>query len=99
LGTQGQIINRAAAANLLVAFEKFSMPVDVAYQHWWQHGVKVLVATPNQLNEISQIVGGTNIGGTQNMSLRMKVRRELGRSWFRLKLKIVSLWYYYRLTF
>ena len=99
LGTQGQVVNRAAAANLLAAFEKFSMPVDVAYQHWWHHGVKVLVATPNQLNEISQIVGGTNIGGDQNMSLRMKVRRELGRSWFRLKLKIVSLWYYYRLTF
>jgi GR25 family glycosyltransferase involved in LPS biosynthesis len=99
LGTQAQIVNRSAAQALLMAFDKFSMPIDVAYQHWWQHGVKVLVATPNQLNEISQIVGGTNIGGTQNMSLRMKVRRELGRSWFRLKLKIVSLWYYYRLTF
>jgi glycosyl transferase, family 25 len=29
------------------------------------------------------------------MSLRMKVRRELGRSWFRLKLKIVSAWHYH----
>ena len=95
LGTQGQVVNRAAAAKLLAAFEKFSMPVDVAYQHWWQHGVKVLVATPNQLNEISQIVGGTNIGGTQNIPLSVKVRRELGRSWFRLKLKIVSAWHYH----
>jgi glycosyl transferase family 25 len=98
LGTQGQVVNRAAAANLLAAFEKFSMPVDVAYQHWWHHGVKVLVATPNQLNEISQIVGGTNIGGAQDMPLKIKVMRELGRSWFRLKLKIVSAWHYHSST-
>ena len=98
LGTQGQVVNRAAAANLLAAFEKFSMPVDVAYQHWWHHGVKVLVATPNQLNEISQIVGGTNIGGAQNMLFKLKVKRELGRSWFRLKLKIVSAWHYHNST-
>jgi|GEM_PF-367452 len=98
LGTQGQVVNRAAAAKLLAAFEKFSMPVDVAYQHSWQHGVKVLVATPNQLNEISQIVGGTDIGGSQNMPIELKLRRELGRSWFRLKLKIVSAWHYYSWT-
>jgi len=98
LGTQGQVVNRSAAAKLLAAFEQFSMPVDVAYQHWWLHGVKVLVATPNQLNEISQIVGGTNIGGNQNMPLRVKVKRELGRSWFRLKLKIVSAWHHHSWT-
>ena len=98
LGTQGQVVNRAAAAKLLAAFEKFSMPVDVAYQHWWHHGVKVLVATPNQLNEISQILGGTNIGGAQDILLKIKVKRELGRSWFRLKLKIVSAWHYHSWT-
>ncbi|MDC1424840.1 glycosyltransferase family 25 protein [Oceanospirillaceae bacterium] len=97
LGTQGQIVNRAAAANLLVAFEKFSMPVDVAYQHWWHHGVKVLVATPNQLNEISQIVGGSNIAGSLDLTFGSKVKRELGRSWFRLKLKVTSSWYYHSL--
>jgi len=97
LGTQGQIVNRAAAANLLVAFEKFSMPVDVAYQHWWHHGVKVLVATPNQLNEISQIVGGSNIAGSLDLTFGSKVKRELGRSWFRLKLKVASFWYYHSL--
>ena len=97
LGTQGQIVNRAAATNLLVAFEKFSMPVDVAYQHWWHHGVKVLVATPNQLNEISQIVGGSNIAGSPDLTFGSKVKRELGRSWFRLKLKVTSSWYYHSL--
>ena len=96
LGTQGQVVNRAAAVKLLAAFDQFSMPVDVAYQHWWQHGVKVLVATPNQLNEISQIVGGTTIGGSQDMLFQLKVKRELRRFWFRFKLKIKSGWYYYR---
>jgi len=98
LGTQGQVVNRAAAANLLAAFEKFSMPVDVAYQHWWLHGVKVLVTMPNQLNEISQTVGGTNISVALDMPFKLKVKRELGRSWFRLKLKIVSAWHYHSWT-
>ena len=94
LGTQAQIVNRSAAQALLTAFEQFSMPVDAAYQHWWQHGVKVLVTVPNQINEISQIVGGTNIGGSVGLSFGFKARRELRRSWFRLKLKLVSAWFY-----
>jgi hypothetical protein len=70
------------------------MPIDVAYQHWWQHGVKVLVTVSNQINEISQIVGGTNIGGSAGLSFGFKAQRELRRSWFRLKLKLVSAWFY-----
>ena len=98
LGTQAQIVNRAAAVKLLATFEQFAMPVDVAYQHWWHHGVKVLVASPNQVNEISQILGGTSIGGSEGLSFGFKVKRELGRSWFRFKLKVVSTWYYYIAT-
>ena len=98
LGTQGQVVNRAAAVKLLAAFEQFSTPVDVAYQLWWKHGVTVLVVTPNQLNEISKVVGGTNIGGSQDMSIELKAKRELGRSWFRLQLKIVSAWHYHSWT-
>ena len=94
LGTQAQVVNRSAAQALLMAFDKFSMPIDVAYQHWWQHGVKVLVTVSNQINEISQIVGGTNIGGSAGLSFGFKAQRELRRSWFRLKLKLVSAWFY-----
>ena len=94
LGTQAQILNRSAAQALLMAFEEFSMPVDVAYQHWWQHGVKVQVTVPNQINEISEVVGGTNIGGSVGLSFGFKAQRELRRSWFRLKLKLVSAWFY-----
>jgi GR25 family glycosyltransferase involved in LPS biosynthesis len=96
LGTQAQIVNRSAAQALLIASEQFSMPVDVAYQHWWHHGVKVLVTAPNQINEISQAVGGTNIGGSAGFSFGFKVQREVRRSWFRLKLKLASAWFYFK---
>ena len=46
------------------------------------------------INEISQIVGGTNIGGSAGLSFGFKAQRELRRSWFRLKLKLVSAWFY-----
>jgi len=96
LGTQAQVVNRSAAQALLTTFEQFSMPVDVAYQHWWQHGVKVLVTVPNQINEISQVVGGTNIGGSAGLSFGFKAQREIRRSWFRLKLKLVSARFYFK---
>jgi glycosyl transferase, family 25 len=98
LGTQAQVVNRAGAQALLDAFDQFGMPVDVAYQYWWQHGVEVLVTVPNQINEISQVVGGTNIGGSQGFSFGYKAKREVKRSWFRLKLKLVSAWYYNQKT-
>jgi glycosyl transferase family 25 len=90
LGTQAQVVNRSAAKALLAEFSQFGMPVDVAYQHSWQHGVDVLITVPNQVNEISQIVGGTNIGGSKGLSFSNKVKREIKRSWFRLKLKLKS---------
>ena len=96
LGTQAQVVNRAGAQALLEAFEQFGMPVDVAYQHWWQHGVDVLVTVPNQINEISQVVGGTNIGGSQGLSFSYKAKREVKRSWFRLKLQVCSYWHYFK---
>jgi glycosyl transferase family 25 len=57
----------------------------------------VLVAVPNQVNEVSQIVGGSNIAGSPDLTFGSKVKRELGRSWFRLKLKVTSSWYYHSL--
>lgn len=93
LGCQGAIFNLAAAKRILSQFETFSMPVDVAYQFWWEHGVTVLVCQPNQLNEISDQVGGSNIARKKSFSW-WKVKRELGRSWFRAKLKLVSLYHY-----
>lgn len=94
LGTQAQLVNRAAAQKLVDAFHQFGMPVDVAYQHWWQHGVKTLVTLPNQVNEISAQIDGSNISSGDNLSFGYKAKREVKRSYFRLKLSIKSRWYY-----
>ena len=94
LGCQGAVFNVQAARLLVDKYSQFGVPVDVAYQFWWQHGVRVLVAQPNQLNEISDYVGGSNIAKKQKFSW-WKVKRELKRSWFRFKLKINSTIRYY----
>lgn len=95
LGTQAAVINRAAAKQLLATWKQFGMPVDVAYQHWWQHGVEVQVTVPNHINEISEEVGGSNISNKQPLPLSYKVKRELKRSWYRLVLSIKSRYNYW----
>jgi len=94
LGTPAQVLNRAAVKKLLLLCERFSMPVDVAYQYWWQHGVCVLSASPSQVNEISQNIGGSSISGSQGLTQWHKIVREIGRSWFRFKLQVNSFWHY-----
>lgn len=95
LGTPAQVLNRAAAIRLLLLCERFSMPVDVAYQYWWNHGVTVLANNPSQVKEVSHHLDGTSIGGSYGLTPRQKLKRELGRSWFRLKLNICSYWHYF----
>lgn len=94
LGTQACVINRAAAQQLLQVWYQFGMPVDVAYQHYWQHGVKVLVTVPNHINEISAQVGGSNIVTKQKLPFIYKAKREIKRSWYRFILFIKSNYNY-----
>ena len=94
LGTQAAVINRAAAKQLLATWQQFGMPVDVAYQHWWQHGVEVQVTVPNHINEISEEVGGSNISNKQPLPFSYKLKRELKRSWYRLLLSLKSRYNY-----
>ena len=96
LGTQAAVVNRAAAKQLLATWQQFGMPVDVAYQHWWQHGVEVQVTVPNHVNEISEQVGGSNISQKQPLPFSYKAKRELKRSWYRLVLNLTSRWHYLR---
>ncbi len=96
LGTPAQVLNRAAVKKLLLLCERFSMPVDVAYQYWWQHGVCILTTSPGQVREVSQSLDGSSIGGSQGLTQWQKVVRELGRSWFRIKLLVSSYWHYFK---
>ena len=96
LGCVAQLLNKAAARKLLEFSNPFYMPIDVDYQMWWQHGVDVLCTQSSLFKEVSPQLGGTNIGGSGNLGVWDKLKRELGRSWFRTKLNVLS--YLYRLA-
>jgi GR25 family glycosyltransferase involved in LPS biosynthesis len=90
LGCVAQLLNRSAARSLLEESERFSVPIDVLYQQWWKHKVDVLCTESSLFVEVSHQLGGTNIGGSEGLCTTQKIKRELGRSWFRLKLSIIS---------
>jgi len=94
LGTQCTVYNRPAAVQLLATYNQFGMPIDVAYQYWWEHGVRVLVSESNHVNEISAQLGGSNISDNYDFPLPFKIKRELKRSWYRFKLVLNSLYQY-----
>ncbi len=94
LGTQATIYNYAAAIKLLKVYRQFGMPIDVAYQHFWQHGVIVLVSASNQVKEISAQLGGSNISNEHDFPLSYKIKRELKRSWYRFKIALLSLYHF-----
>lgn len=84
LGTQAQMLNRAAAQALLAAFPRCHEPVDVALQRWWDTGVTIWVLCPNLVREVSAEVGGTTLGSRASAAWPAKLRREWRRPWFRL---------------
>ena len=90
LGCVAQLLNKPAARKLLEFSTPFYRPIDVDYQLWWEHGVDVLCTQSSLFKEVSQQLGGTNIGGSGDLSMWAKTKRELGRSWFRTKLSIAS---------
>ena len=94
LGTQATIYNRPAATKLLETYRQFGMPIDVAYQHFWHHGLIVLVSERNHVKEISAQLGGSNISNNHDYPLTYKIKRELKRSWYRFKIALLSRYYF-----
>ena len=93
LGCQAQLINKPAAIKLLAFSAPFDKPIDVDYQLWWRHGVDVLCTEISLFNEVSNQLGGSSIAGSGNLSIGKKIKRELGRTWFRTKLTLTSRLY------
>lgn len=83
LGTQAQMLNRAAAHRLLQATARFYEPIDVALQRTWDTGVDILVATPDLVLEISDQLGGTTLRAARREPLAGRLLREVRRPWFR----------------
>lgn len=97
LGTQAQMWNRNSATIFLSKTSQFYQPVDVALQHWWKFGIDLQVVQPCLVRELSTEVGGSTISQAKQLPNIKKLKQEIIRPWFRLKLWLQSrLHYYYR---
>lgn len=93
LGFQAQMYNKAAAKELLTKFKAFGRPIDVEVQLWWRYQTKIMLLKPNLIRELSLEVGGSTISLEPKPITLTKIKLELERPWFRLKLLSTSLYY------
>lgn len=89
LGMVAQLVTKEAAAKLLDSSEKFDRPVDCFLQMNWVHSVNVLSAWPSGVSEISQSLGGSTIDH-KTKSIGLKIRREILRPIYRLRIKKIA---------
>lgn len=82
LGTQMQIVGRAAAERLLAATESFDRPIDSLLQMQWLHGARMLSVHPALIREVSRELGGTVVQNKKVPALE-KIAHELLRPFAR----------------
>ncbi|MBE2179382.1 MAG: glycosyltransferase family 25 protein [Chthoniobacterales bacterium] len=82
LTTAAQTLNRHAAQALLDFTESFHEPIDVALQRWWDHGVKMLQASPPLFEEIRGPSYASTIRSRREPPHEGRLRRELRRPIF-----------------
>jgi len=93
LGFQGQLWTRSAALEFIEHARGFYQPVDVDLQFKWLFGFKVWLVQPSIIRELSAEVGGSTISPHKKPLNWAKMKLEIMRPWFRLKLLIRSLHY------
>ena len=93
LGFQAQLWNRLAAQEFVNKCESFYQPVDVEFQFNWRYDFFVYVVSQNMVRELSAQVGGSTISPNKKALGWAKLRLELARPWFRLKLLLKSIFY------
>lgn len=81
LGTQAQLVSRAAATQLLSTTQQFDRPVDTFLQMHWHAGVSPQVVYPCGAYEHHQELGGSTIKG--HKSLWQRLHREIMRPIYR----------------
>jgi len=92
LGFQAQLWTRPAAIEFIKHAENFFQPVDVDLQFKWWFNFDVRLIQPNVVRELSAELGGSTISPYKNPLTWSKVRLEVMRPWFRLKLLARSLY-------
>jgi len=93
LGFPGQIWTRSAAKEFLAATTSYHLPVDIEPQMKWRYDFTVSLIQPNLIREISHQVGGSTITSQRKEVGWDKLKLEVARPWFRLKLLIKSVAY------
>lgn len=93
LGFQAQLWSRAAAIEFVGKWSQFYRPVDVDMQFKWLYGFSLKLVRPNLVRELSAEVGGSTISPSKSRICWSKVRLEILRPWFRLKLLVRSVVY------
>ena len=79
LTTAAQVLNRSAAQALLDFTGSFHEPIDVALQRWWDHGVKMLQASPPLFAELRGASYASTIRSRRDKPPEGRLLRELRR--------------------
>lgn len=79
-GTQGYLINRAAAQRLLIHTEKMCHAIDMAIDRDWEHGVRMMGVEPSVISH--QETFATTLGTWHKLRLPLhkKILREYHRA-------------------
>ena len=91
LRTSAQLVTLGAAENLVRCTDTFDRPVDAFLQMDWLHGVRILVARPRCVSEISASLGGSTIGVRKRKWLSLGVlTRQCKRAAYRHRIALLS---------
>jgi len=87
LRTSAQLVTLGAAEMLLRHTVTFDRPVDAFLQMKWLHGVRVLMAMPRCVIEVSSNLGGSTIGNTSKRKTSLSaVSRQWKRTVYRCRI-------------
>lgn len=87
LRTTAQLVTHEAAKRLLEVTQQIDRPVDTFLQLTWVTGVPVKMMLPRVVQEISQTLGGSTLGGRKKPWME-KLTREIVRPIYR-----AQIWY------
>ena len=90
LRTTAQLVTREAAKRLLDVTQQIDRPVDTFLQMTWVTGVPVKMMLPRVVQEISQNLGGSTLGGRKKPWME-KLTREIVRPIYRAQIWYQSL--------
>ena len=91
LNTSAQIFNKVGAIRFLESTQSIFMPVDVTLQFAWKIPLIVFQVQPNLVRSTSTEVGGSTIS-EKSMPLSIKkIKREIQRPLFRLRVWVAAI--------